>query len=242
MKQFEGKYAVITGAGSGISRETALVLAERGAKGIILADMNLENATKAAGEISAKTGCQCLPFKIDIANPADIEALFAFVGEKFGTVHILVNGAGICPYVTIEEVDADAWDKTLNINLRGSYLCAREAFKYMKAQKYGKIVNISSVAARIGGIDSGINYVASKGGVVSLTYSLAKIGAAYNINANGVAPGVIDTPLTQSNTYKPGTIVGQPRDVATVIAFLASEDANHVRGCTIDVNGGLYMH
>lgn len=242
MKPFEGKYAVITGAGSGISRETAVVLAERGAKGIIIADLNFDNATKAAEEISAKTGCNCIPFKVNVANPADIEALFAFTGEKFGTVHILVNGAGICPYVTMEEVDAEEWDKALNINLRGTYLCAREAFKFMKEQKYGKIVNVASVAARIGGIASGINYVASKGGVVSTTYALAKIGAAYNINANGVAPGVIETELTKGNTYAPGTIVGQPRDVATVIAFLASDDAKHITGCTLDVTGGLYMH
>ncbi|MGI5911699.1 MAG: SDR family NAD(P)-dependent oxidoreductase [Syntrophomonadaceae bacterium] len=242
MKQFENKYAVITGAGSGISRETASVLAERGAQGIILADLNLENANNAAREISTTTGCNCIPFKIDVSNPSEIESLFAFVGEKFGRVDILVNGAGIAPYLTIEEVDVDAWDKCININLRGTYLCAREAFFYMKAQKYGKIINVSSIAARIGGIASGINYVASKGGVVSLTYSLAKIGAKYNINANGVAPGVIATPLTASHNYSPDTIIGQPRDVATVIAFLASEDAKHINGCTLEVNGGAYMH
>lgn len=242
MKQFDGKYAVITGGGSGISRETAQVLAERGAKGIILADMNLVNATQAAQEISATTGCECLPFQIDVSKPEAIEALFAFAGEKFGTVHILVNGAGICPYLTVEEIDAAIWDVTMNINLRGSYLCAREAFKFMKPQRYGKIVNVASIAARIGGIASGINYVASKGGVVSMTYSLAKVGAAFNINANGVAPGVIETPLTAAHSYPPGTIVGQPHDIANVIAFLASDDAKHIQGCTIDVNGGAYMH
>ena len=242
MKPFEGKIAVITGAGSGISRETALVLAERGAAGIVLADMNLEGATRAAQEIQAATGCRCLPFQVDVSNPEAIEALFAFAAKQFGTVHILVNGAGVCPYVTLEEVDAARWDWALNINLRGSYLCAREAFKLMKPQGYGKIVNVASVAARIGGIASGINYVASKGGVVSMTYALAKLGAPHHINANGVAPGVIETPLTAATTYAPGTIVGQPRDVATVIAFLASDDAKHIQGCTIDVNGGLYMH
>lgn len=242
MNQFEGKYAVITGGSNGIGRETAIILAERGAKGIIIAARNLENASKTAEKISADTNCNCIPFKADVGNPADIKELFTFVVEKFGTVHILINNAGICPYTTMDEVDADAWDKTLNINLRGTYLCAREAFKYMKAQKYGKIVNVASIAARIGGIASGINYVASKGGVVSLTYSLAKLGTAYNINTNGVAPGVIATDLTKDHTYSPDTIVGQPRDVANVIAFLASEDAKHVNGCTIDVNGGLYMH
>jgi len=242
MKPFEGKYAVITGGGSGISKETGHVLAERGAAGIVLADMNMESAAVAAREISAETGSHCIPFKMDVSNPADIEALFAFAGEKFGAVHILVNGAGICPYVAIDQVDAAAWDETMNINLRGSYLCAREAFKFMRPQKYGKVVNIASLAARIGGIASGINYTASKGGIVSMTYALAKIGMPFNINSNGVAPGVIATPLTQGQDYPPGTIIGQPRDIATVIAFLASDDAKHINGCTIDVNGGTYMH
>lgn len=243
MNQFEGKYAVITGGSNGIGRETAILLAERGAKGIIIAARNFEKATKTAEEISsANKNCTCIPCKADVGNPADIEALFALAGEKFGTVHILVNSAGVCPYNTMEEIDADAWDKALNINLRGTYLCAREAFKYMKAQKYGKIVNVASIAARIGGIASGINYVASKGGVVSLTYSLAKLGIPYNINANGVAPGVVATDLTKGHTYSPDTIIGQPRDVANVIVFLASDEAKHVNGCTIDVNGGVYMH
>ena len=242
MKMFAEKYAVITGGGSGISRETGLVLAERGAKGLILADLNADNAKAAAEDIAMATGCRCLPFAANVANPADIEALFAFAGDRFGRVDILVNGAGICPYISMEDIDAAVWDKTLDINLRGSYLCAREAFRYMKAQQYGKIVNVASIAARIGGIASGINYVASKGGVVSMTYALAKIGMSDHINVNGVAPGVIETPLTQSNDYAPGTIIGQPRDVATVIAFLASDDAKHINGCTLDVNGGLYMH
>ncbi len=242
MKQFTGKYAVITGGGSGISRETGLVLAERGAKGLVLADLNFDNAKAAADEIATITGCRCLPFALDVSKPADIEALIAFAVERFGTVHILVNGAGICPYISMEDVTAEVWDKTLNINLRGSYLCAREVFPYMKAQQYGKIINVASVAARIGGIASGINYVASKGGVVSTTYALAKLGMPHHINVNGVAPGVIATPLTASNDYAPGTIVGQPRDVANVIAFLASDDSKHIQGCTLDVNGGLYMN
>jgi len=130
----------------------------------------------------------------------------------------------------------------MDINLRGSYLCAREALKYMKPQRQGKIVNIASVAARIGGVAAGVDYVASKGGVVSMTYALAKACMPFGINVNGVAPGVIDTPLIAGYSYPEGTIIGQPRDVANVIAFLASDDARHVQGCTIDVNGGLYMH
>ncbi len=240
--EFNNKYAIITGGGSGISRATAQVFAERGMSGIVIADLNLDNAEAAARDIAESTGCNCMAYQLDVSQPDEIEALFATTEKTFGTVHVLVNGAGICPYKSIAEIDAKAWDLALNINLRGSYLCAREALRLMQPQRYGKIINVASIAARIGGIDSGINYVASKGGVVAMTYSLAKAGRSFNINANGVAPGVIDTPLTQANTYAPGTIVGQPRDVATVIAFLASEDARHINGCTLDVNGGAYMH
>lgn len=242
MKPFVGKYAVITGAGNGIGRETALVLAERGAAGIVLADLDFSSVQKAAEEISAATDCKCLPFKFDVSMPEEIEALFAFAGTSFGAVHILINSAGVCSWVPMDEVDVEAWDKLMDINLRGTYLCSREAFKYMKAQKYGKIVNLSSVAARVGGVSSGINYVAAKGGVISATYALAKNGIPYNINVNGVAPGVIATDMTRDVAWAPDTTIGQPRDVATVIAFLASDDAKHVTGCTLDVNGGQYMH
>ena len=241
MKQLEGKYAVITGAGSGISYETALVFAERGVQGIITADLNFAGVIKAAETITSATGCNCIPYKVDVAIPEEIEALFNFVGEKFGRVDILVNGAGISPYNSIDEVDAYEWDKTLNINLRGTYLCAREAFKFMREQKYGKIVNVSSIAGRIGGIAAGINYSASKGGVISATMALAKVGAPYNIKVNSVAPGVINTPLTRDHAYPPGTIIGEPRDVAYLIAFLASDESNHIVGCAIDINGGAYM-
>jgi len=242
LKPFVGKYAVITGAGNGIGRETAVVLAERGAAGIILADLDFDGAQKAAEEIAAGTDCKCWPFQFDQAKPDEIEALFTFASHKLGAIHILVNSAGMCSWIPMDEVDVEAWDKLMDINLRGTYLCAREAFQYMKEQKYGKIVNLASVAARVGGVSSGINYVASKGGVISTTYALAKIGAAYNINVNGVAPGVIDTDMTRDVAWAPDTIIGQPRDVATVIAFLASDDARHVTGLTLDVNGGQYMH
>lgn len=239
---FEGQCAVVTGGASGIGKETALVLAERGASVLVLADRQQEAAEQAAAEIEQATGRRCLPARLDVADPASVEALFQFVTAECGDLHILVNGAGVCPYLPIEEVDAERWDRTVDINLRGSFLCAREAFKRMKPRRFGKIVNIASVAARIGGLASGVDYVASKGGVVSMTYSFAKAGTPFGINVNGVAPGVIATPLSAAQEYPPGTIIGQARDVANVIAFLASEDARHVQGCTIDVTGGLYMH
>ena len=239
---FEGKTALITGAASGIGRETALLLAQRGCQALILADLDLAKVSQSCQEITASTGRECLPWVVDVAQAASVDALFAHAERIWGGLHILVNAAGICPYLSIEETGPQQWDRTLDINLRGSYLCARAALALMKPRRYGKIVNIASLAARVGGIASSVDYVASKGGVVSMTYSFAKACTPWGINVNGVAPGMIDTPLIAAHSYPPGTVIGQPRDVAHVIAFLASEEARHIQGCTIDVNGGLYMH
>lgn len=238
----EGRFAVITGAGSGIGKETAHVFAERGAKGLLLADLNLAGATQVAQDIAAATGCNAIPYALDVARADQIKAMFAFVAEQFGRLDVLVNGAGICTYTPVEQLEEQQWDRVMDINLKGSFLCAREAILLMKPQRSGKIVNVASVAARIGGVASGTDYVASKGGMVSMTYALAKSCTAHGVNVNGVAPGIIATPLSAGQSYPEGTIIGQPRDVANVIAFLACDDSRHVQGCTIDVNGGLYMN
>lgn len=178
-KEFEGKYAVVTGGAGGISYEAAKALAKKGLSGVVLADLNIEQATESAKKLEEGTGCHCYPCKVDVSNPEDIEHLFEFALEKMPTFHILVNGAGVCPTTPIEDLDADKWDWCMNINLRGAHLCMREAIKTMKKQKYGKIVNISSVAARIGGIASSVSYAASKGGLLSATKSYAKV--MYNL-------------------------------------------------------------
>ena len=173
-KEFEGKYAIVTGGAGGISFESAKILAQKGLSGVVLADLNIEQATESAKKLEEETGCSCYPCQVDVSKPEDIEHLFEFALEKMPTFHILVNGAGVCPTTPIEDLDADKWDWCMNINLRGAHLCVREVIKIMKKQKYGKIVNISSVAARIGGIASSVSYAASKGGLLSATKSYAK--------------------------------------------------------------------
>ena len=162
------------------------------------------------------------------------------------TFHILVNGAGVCPTTPIEDLDADKWDWCMNINLRGAHLCMREAIKTMKKQKYGKIVNISSVAARIGGIASSVSYAASKGGLLSATKSYAKVLGEYNINVNAVCPSVIKTNMTANTNYSAAGIplgrLGETEDVAEVIVFLASDASKYITGQGIDINGGSYMN
>jgi 3-oxoacyl-[acyl-carrier protein] reductase len=147
---------------------------------------------------------------------------------------------------SVEEIGEAEWDKTMNINLRGTYLCSREALAIMKPKKYGKIVNLSSISGRIGGIATGINYATSKGGILTLTMSLAKDAGPFNITVNGVAPGFIDTEMTKNFThFKVETVplgrIGKPGDVADVILFLASDRSRYVTGVTIDVNGGVFM-
>ena len=245
-KEFEGKYAVVTGGAGGISYEAAKTLAKKGLSGVVLADLNIEQATESAKKLEEETGCHCYPYKVDVSNPEDIEHLFEFALEKMPTFHILVNGAGVCPTTPIEDLDADKWDWCMNINLRGAHLCMREAIKTMKKQKYGKIVNISSVAARIGGIASSVSYAASKGGLLSATKSYAKVLGTYNINVNAVCPSVINTNMTANTNYSAAGIplgrLGETEDVAEVIAFLASDASKYITGQGIDINGGSYMN
>lgn len=244
-KEFAGKYAVITGGARGISYEAAKVLAYRGLSGVVLADLNIEQATKSANTLQQETGCQCYAFQVDVSHPESIEKLFMFAGEKMPTIDILINGAGVCPTTPIEDLDASQWDWCLNINLRGAHLCVREAIKFMKKQKYGKIINIASLAARIGGIASSVSYAASKGGLLAATKSYAKLLAQYGINVNAVCPGVINTDMTKDTDYSSVGIplgrLGETEDVAKVIAFLASDDSQYMTGQGIDVNGGSYM-
>lgn len=245
-KEFEGKYAVVTGGAGGISFESAKILAQKGLSGVVLADLNIEQATESAKKLEEETGCSCYPCQVDVSKPEDIEHLFEFALEKMPAVHILINGAGVCPTTPIEDLDADKWDWCMNINLRGAHLCMREAIKTMKKQKYGKIVNISSVAARIGGIASSVSYAASKGGLLSATKSYAKVLGTYNINVNAVCPSVINTNMTANTNYSAAGIplgrLGETEDVAEVIAFLASDASKYITGQGIDINGGSYMN
>jgi 3-oxoacyl-[acyl-carrier protein] reductase len=147
---------------------------------------------------------------------------------------------------TIEEIEGEKWDKVMAINLKGTYLCCREALRLMKARSYGKIVNVSSIAGRIGGITSGINYSTSKGAIITMTMALAKAAAPFGINVNAVAPGFINTQMAKKFThFVPESVplkrIREPEDVADVILFLASEMSRYITGCIIDVNGGVYM-
>jgi len=246
MNELKDKYAIITGASGDIGATTAFAFAREGASGIIIADVDRKRAERVVNEIVGETGIKCEFVETNIGKSEDIKKLLTICIDYFGRLDILVNCAGVCNTLQIEEIDELQWDRLMSINLRGTYLCCREAFSIMKKQQSGKIVNVSSISGRIGGIATGIDYATSKGGIIALTMSFAKAAGPYGINVNAVAPGFIDTEMTRDFThFNPETVPlrrsGKPEDVADVITFLASDKSRYITGVTIDVNGGMYM-
>ena len=246
MNELKDKYAIITGASGGIGAATALAFVREGASGIIIADVDRKRAESVVNEIVGETGIKCEFVETNIGKSEDIKKLFKTCIDYFARLDILVNCAGICNTLQIEEIDELQWDRLMSINLRGTYLCCREAFSIMKKQQSGKIVNVSSISGRIGGIATGIDYATSKGAIIALTMSFAKAAGPYGINVNAVAPGFIDTEMTRDFTHFNTETVplrrsGKPEDVADVIAFLASDKSRYITGVTIDVNGGMFM-
>jgi len=241
----KGKTAVITGGAKGIGAAAALRFAEEGATGAAIVDIDLEAAVRTAKEISEKTGCKCIAVKANVALEEDVKNVFDVVIKKFGTVDIMVNSAGICKIIDMNDITMEQWDRTMNINLKGTFLFSREALKIMKPKKDGKIINVASQAGKIGGLIVGPDYPASKAGVICLTKSLAKSSASFNINVNSVAPGLIGTEMTKDFGYDSNTVplgrIGTPEEVADVILFLASELSRYITGACIDVNGGMTM-
>jgi NAD(P)-dependent dehydrogenase (short-subunit alcohol dehydrogenase family) len=246
MNELRGKIAIITGAAGGIGAATALAFAAEGAAAILVADLNEAAGSALVKKVMAVSSCACRFVKTDVGDPRDIAELFRILKADFSRLDILVNCAGVCPVVPPEDITAEGWDRVMAINLRGTFLCCREALGIMKGQRAGAIVNVSSISGRIGGIATGVDYAASKGAIIALTMSFAKAGGPHGINVNAVAPGFIRTDMTKDFThFDPAAVplrrIGEPDDVADVIAFLASRKARYITGQTIDINGGVYM-
>jgi 3-oxoacyl-[acyl-carrier protein] reductase len=242
-----GKTALVTGAAQGIGRDIALALATDGAD-VAICDVNLEAAQKTAGDIEAK-GKKSLALKANVAASADVTAMIDQVAEKFGRIDILVNNAGITRDGLILRMKDEDWDLVLSINLKGSFLCTKAALKYMTKQRGGTIINIASIVGAMGNAGQA-NYVASKAGLIGLTKTIAREYANRGITANAVAPGFIDTAMTQalSDTVRaelakqiPMGKLGTSEDVANAVRFLASPWASYITGQVIHVNGGMYM-
>ena len=250
-RELEGRRAVVTGGARGIGRAICLVLAREGAE-VVVTDLDLAGAEETAARV-VKAGWAARAFRVDVSDEAAVERLYAGMAAGFGgdgRVDILVNNAGICLTTPVLDIRAAEWDRVLAVNLRGTFLMSREAFRLMRERRSGRIVSIASAAAKLGGLTAGAHYAASKSGVIAFTKSLALAGAPYRINVNAVCPGPIATDMTEAwgaETNRafaekiPWKEYGQPEDVAEAVAFLASDRARYITGEVLDVNGGLVM-
>ena len=249
MDELKNKVAIVTGGAGDIGASTVYKFAEESASSIIIADLDIKKAENICTEVKSRYICNCISLKTDVTNYKDIKKLFEITLKSFGTLDILVNCTGICPIATLEEIGEKQWGKVMDINLKSTYLCSREAIAIMKEKRSGKIINISSIAGRMGGIITGIHYATSKGAIITLTKSLAKICGPYNINVNCIAPGIIISEMTKGwdESWKDDILkgiplgrIGIPDDVANTIVFLASEKSNYMTGAIIDLNGGAF--
>ena len=247
MFSLKDKVALVTGASQGIGRETALALAEAGAK-VAVAARNEEKLAALVQEIAGKGG-EAFAVKMDVAEAEQIKAGFKSVLEKFGKLDILVNNAAITRDGLAMRMKAEDWEAVIRTNLTGAHLCIQQALPAMMKARAGRIINISSVVAQSGNAGQA-NYVAAKAGLVGLTKAIAIEISSRNITVNAVAPGFIATPMTDvlSDAVKeelkkriPLGRMGSGRDVAAAIVFLASDEAGYITGHVLDVNGGLYL-
>ena len=247
MFSLKDKVAVVTGASQGIGRETALALAEAGAK-VVVAARNEEKLAALVQEIAGKGG-EAFAVKLDVADAEQTKAAFKIILEKFGKVDILVNNAAINRDGLAVRMKADDWDAVLRTNLTGAHLCIQQVLPGMMKARAGRIINIASVVARMGNAGQA-NYVAAKAGLIGLTKAMAIEIASRNITVNAVAPGFIETPMTdvlsdkvkeELKTRIPLGRMGSARDVAAAIVFLASDEACYITGHVLDVNGGMYL-
>lgn len=245
--ELEGKVALITGSAQGIGRAIAVLLARKGAD-IVVSDLNSEKAQEVAREIE-KMGRKCLVTIANVADFKETELMIKKTIDEFGRIDILVNNAGIVKDSLLLRMKEESWDEVLNVNLKGTFNCTKAAVKFMAKQRSGKIVNIASISGEMGNIGQA-NYSASKAGVIGFTKTVAREFASRGINVNAVAPGFIDTVMTQSlsedireNLKKqvPVERLGMPEDVAETVYFLVSEMSSYITGQVINVNGGMYM-
>lgn len=240
----EGKTALLTGAAKGIGEETAYCFAEYGITGMMLIDRDENGLNMVMKNILRQNpNIKIIICPSDVKNePASIANVTEAV-KTFNKLDIVANIAGVSRYNAFDELSLEDWDDMIGINLTGTFLYCREAFRHMKKQHSGRIINISSVAPYIGGLTVGGHYVASKGAVVALSRHIAKVGAPYNILCNTIAPGTIETSMIadydKSVTHIPLGHRGTPRDVANAILFFASELSSFVTGQCLGVNGGI---
>jgi len=246
----KNKVAIVTGSRRGIGKAIALALAKAGAN-IVVSDINLDDCNKLVEEIKAING-NALAVKTDVSNPEDVSQMINLTTEKFGKVDILVNNAGIYMQKSLTDVTEQDFDRTLDINLKGVFLCSKAVVPEMIKQGKGKIINIASIAGQVGFANSSA-YCASKGAIINITRELALELAQYKINVNAIGPGVIETDMTKNLLKNKATKeallaniplnrIGKPEDIANAALFLASDNSDYITGITLFVDGGWLAH
>jgi len=247
--KFKDRVAVITGSGQGIGKKIAEKLAAEGAS-VVISDINGEIARETAVEIEASFSHKTRYIKTDVKKKEDVYCLIDFVRTNYGMLDILVNNAGILTQTKLEEISEEEWDEVLAVNLRGVFFCCQAVMPIMKGQGYGRILNIASLAGKIGGIAAGAHYAVSKAGVICLTKILARAMGSFGVTVNAIAPGFVDTKLLESyssdvleNYLKssPLGVLAKTDDIAEAATFLLSDSAKHITGEILDVNGGVFM-
>lgn len=254
-----GQKALVTGANSGIGRSVALYLAKEGADVAVNYVFDDASAKEVVDEIKRKGG-HAIAIKADVSSETEVQSMFASMLEEFGTIDILVNNAGIQSDAAFDEMTLEQWNKVINVNLTGQFLCAREAIREFKRRGViseiscaaGKIISISSVHEVIpwGGH---VNYAASKGGVMLMNKSLAQEVAPYRIRVNSVCPGAIRTPINRTAWETPEAYddlmklipynrIGEPVDIGRAVVWLASDDSDYINGISLFVDGGMTLY
>ncbi|TDG00221.1 SDR family NAD(P)-dependent oxidoreductase [Paenibacillus piri] len=251
MYHFENKVVWITGSSTGIGRAAALAFAEHGADVVIHCNASVEEARKLEEEIN-RLGRKCLLVQGDVADRQQVEAMAARIDETFGRIDVLINNAGaLIQRVRLEELEEELWDRVMNVNLKSVYLVTKASLPLLKRSDKGRVINMTSVAARNGGGFGSIAYGAAKGGVSTMTRGMAKDLIEYKITVNGIAPGIIATPF--HDRFTPPDIraktlsgipmgrEGTPEETVGAALFLASPYADYITGEIIEVNGGQLM-
>jgi 3-oxoacyl-[acyl-carrier protein] reductase len=242
------KIAIVTGAGQGIGRAVAIALAQNGTIPVIV-DVNAKTALKVAAEINS-LNVPAVSFKADVSSVAEIENMVRQVVDKFGTVDVLVNNAGILHATQIEDITEEEWDRMMAVNLKSVFFASQQVLPHMKKKRWGRIINMSTLAVRMGGYGNGVGYAATKAGIIGLSMSMARRVAPFNVTVNAIAPGTTESEILKSFTPEriaelkklvPLGRLGKPEDIAALCAFLASEQAGFITGAVIDINGGMFM-
>jgi 3-oxoacyl-[acyl-carrier protein] reductase len=245
--RLKGKKAIVTGAGQGIGRSIATKMAQEGAD-VVIAEMNPDTGERARKEVAA-LGRKTLFFAVDVADQGQVQSMVAEVLKAWEKIDILVNNAGFDRGAALLKVKEEDWDAVLGVHLKGTMNCIQAVASHMIENRYGKIINISSIYGKSGAV-AAISYSSAKAGIIGLTKSVARELGRYQINVNVVLPGMILTPTIAKMAEKyqnmiientPLQRIGQPEEVANVVAFLASDEASYMTGAAIEVSGGWNM-